>query len=432
VTDDFDRLDQITTPQSREAEEAVLGTVLLSDTALDYLTSEAKLTSDDFYWDRCRLIWESMLRIHDAGGAIDALTVREDLKRHQVLREVGQAFIDTLAASVPGVGAYKDYARRLRVLTGLRQDLRASYLLQEAVVKEDSIKRDEALELLMAADIQDGSTLNRGDLAEILDQHLSDGGGEVWPWAFEAMNEWTNGGARRGEVTLVGGHSTHGKSTVIDQCASGFNRKGLEVHAWLNEMTPLQRACRLVAAPSGVHFSKIMRGELTEAEQARVRDAMTRLPYGITNAAGWSAEEIARDIRRRRPDVAVVDIVHKIPHQDEKDLARISRVLNAVAQQANCHLLLAVHLNEGRKNMDGTKPRPTVVDIKGSGSFKNDADNVFFIYRQQEEGTGLPRPEGWLYAGKTRNGQPGEVAVELIPARMRFKEFHFAQEFDDE
>lgn len=429
-----DGFDTVPTPASRETEEAVLGAVLLGGSpTLDVLAGEQKLGPDEFYWDRNRFVWESMLRIHDAGGGVDVLTVSEDMKRHQTLDEAGgRAFVDMLSTSPPNASASKDYARRLRVLASLRRDLQASFLLRRAVAKEDSALREEALALLIEDELNDGSTLNRGDLAEILDQHLTDEGGEVWPWAFDAMNEWTNGGGRRGEVALFGGHSSHGKSTVIDQCASGFNRQGLEVHAWLNEMTPLQRACRLVAAPSGVSFSKISRGKLTDDEQARVRDALKRIPYGITNAAGWSVEEIARDIRRRRPDVAIVDIVHKIPHVDEKDLARISRVLNAVAQQANCLVLLAVHLNEGRKNQDGTKPAPTLVDIKGSGSFKNDADHVFFIYRLQEEGSGLPREDGWLYAGKIRNGAPGKVRVALQPARMRFKELDpgFDEEFE--
>jgi replicative DNA helicase len=407
---------------SIESEQSTLGAVLLGgNTLLERIVSEVRLTPADFWRDETHgVIFGSMLRIYDAGGNVDPLTVSEDLKRHgddELLSHV-----EAVTGHVPNIGNAVDYARRVKVLAGVRRDRRAGWELVAASENEDSERRDAAIAMLMEGDSTDvASSSDPDELAEMLFSHLSGDGGEVFPYPFDDINDALAGGARRGEVTIVCGHSSHGKTVIVDQMGSHFAELGLKVHAWINEMTRLQRTCRLIAAPSGVPFSRILRGNLTDEERARVVPAMGHLPFGITEVAGWSAEEIARDIRRQRPDVAIVDILHMIPHGDEKDLSRISRVLNGAAKQANCYLQITGHLNEGRKNMDGTKPAPTVADIKGSGSIKNDADHVFFIHQDQEEGSGQPKGHGWFYSGKVRNGAHWKFRVALNDRAMRFE-----------
>lgn len=408
---------------SIESEESTLGAIMLAgNDLLERIVTEVRLTSPDFYREETHgVIFGSMVRIYDAGGNVDQLTVAEDLKRHGA--DDLLAYVEAVTGSVPNVGNAVDYARRVKVLAGLRRDRLAGYELIAAAEAEDSERRNEALAMLMEGDVSDSSASSDPDeLAEMLFSHLSGDGGEVFPFPFDDINDALAGGARRGEVTIVCGHSSHGKTVIVDQFGGHFADQGLGVHAWINEMTRLQRACRLIAAPAGVAFSRILRGNLTEEERARVIPAMGHLPFGITETAGWSAEEIARDIRRQRPDVAIVDILHMIPHGDEKDLSRISRVLNGAAKQANCYLLITGHLNEGRKNVDGTKPAPTVGDIKGSGSIKNDADHVFFIYQEQEDGSGQPKGHGWFYSGKVRNGAHWRFRVQLDERAMQFEQ----------
>lgn len=419
---------------STEAEQAVLGAVLLGGTSvMESILTDVRLAPDDFWREGHTTLWRSMLRVMDAGGSIDALTVTEDLSRHQELEDAGgRAAVDSLSGQVPDVGNVKSYARRVRVLADLRRDRRAGLLLAAAAESEDKEKRDQALAMMLEAEGPSVGSSNPEQLAELLLEHLEAEGGETFSFPWDELNEATHGGARRGEVIVVAAHSSHGKTVLVDQFGAHLAEQNLVVHAWINEMTRLQRACRIVAAPSGVPFSRIVRGRLSADEEDRVKPALKRLPFGITECAGWSAEEIARDIRRRRPDVAVIDILHLIPHSDEKDIARISRVLNGVAKQANCLVIVTAHLNEGRKNPDGTKPAPTLGDIRGSGSIKNDADIVLFVFRAQEEGSGQPKEDGWVYTGKIRNGAHTRVRVVLNPAKMQFEPMmgSFEQEFE--
>jgi replicative DNA helicase len=129
------RLDgPVAPPQNLEAEQSVLGAVLLSDTALPALIIDERLHPDDFYRENHGRIYQAMLDLHTLGEPVDALTLVEHLKQAGDLEGVGgRAAIDLLAGSVPAVGNVRQYARIVRDNAMLRRLLRASYEIQARV-----------------------------------------------------------------------------------------------------------------------------------------------------------------------------------------------------------------------------------------------------------------------------------------------------------
>jgi replicative DNA helicase len=121
-------------------------------------------------------------------------------------------------------------------------------------------------------------------------------------------------------------------------------------------------------------------------------------------------------------DFVGVDILHLIDHTEEKDLNRISRVLNQASKIAQVALVATVHLNRGR-SLQAVRPRPVVTDIKGSSSFEQQADMVMFVHREQDV-HGEPTDDGKaeLFIAKGRNTRLGGVDVWLNPNTMRFQE----------
>src|SRR5215217_9434701 len=118
----------VTPPQNLEAEQSVLGAVLLSDTALPALIIDERLHPEDFYREGHGRIYQAMLDLHSVGEPVDALTLVEHLKRSGDLEQVGgRAAIDLLAGAVPAVGNVRQYARIVRENAMLRRLLRASY-----------------------------------------------------------------------------------------------------------------------------------------------------------------------------------------------------------------------------------------------------------------------------------------------------------------
>jgi replicative DNA helicase len=133
----------IAPPQNLEAEQSVLGAVLLSDTALPALIIDERLHPDDFYREGHARIYQAMLDLHTLGEPVDALTLVEHLKQAGDLESVGgRAAIDLLAGSVPAVGNVRQYARIVRDNAMLRRLLRASYEIQARVHSHEALPRD--------------------------------------------------------------------------------------------------------------------------------------------------------------------------------------------------------------------------------------------------------------------------------------------------
>jgi replicative DNA helicase len=133
----------IAPPQNLEAEQSVLGAVLLSDTALPALIIDERLHPDDFYREGHGRIYQAMLDLHTLGEPVDALTLVEHLKQAGDLDSVGgRAAIDLLAGSVPAVGNVRQYARIVRDNAMLRRLLRASYEIQARVHSHEALPRD--------------------------------------------------------------------------------------------------------------------------------------------------------------------------------------------------------------------------------------------------------------------------------------------------
>ena len=130
-------------PQNLEAEQSVLGAVLLSDTALPALIIDERLQPEDFYREAHGLIFQAMLDLHTVGEPVDALTLVEHLKQAGLLENVGgRAAIDLLAGSVPAVGNVRQYARIVRENAMLRRLLRASYEIQARVHSHEAPPRE--------------------------------------------------------------------------------------------------------------------------------------------------------------------------------------------------------------------------------------------------------------------------------------------------
>src|SRR5918996_2202217 len=130
-------------PQNLEAEQSVLGAVLLSDTALPALIIDERLRADDFYREAHGRIYQAMLDLHTVGEPVDALTLVEHLKQAGELEAVGgRAAIDLLAGSVPAVGNVRQYARIVRENAMLRRLLGAAYEIQAKVHSHEAPPRD--------------------------------------------------------------------------------------------------------------------------------------------------------------------------------------------------------------------------------------------------------------------------------------------------
>lgn len=245
------------------------------------------------------------------------------------------------------------------------------------------------------------------------------------PLPFGPLNEELDGGLRAGEVCLVAGWTSQGKSVFVDQIADEAAAQGRRVHLYLTEMTAAQRGLRLLARRTGVGFRELRRKELSPADWQAVMRELNRLPYGVSIVTDWNVDRVVEHIREHRWDVVVVDLVHGFHYADERDLSKSSTALVRAAKgwQPGAVVVAAAHLNDGqmRDQRSVKRPRPGLHSIKGSSALKQDADVVLFVWLEDDD-DGVPTNEGAIWLAKNRNGGFAGVPVQLNPRRMRFED----------
>lgn len=272
-------------------------------------------------------------------------------------------------------------------------------------------------------------TLTREQWADLLGAHLEAADDHVIPVPFRGLRDPLDGGLRPGQVCLVAGYTSHGKSVVVDQLADHAALSGSRVHLYLTEMTAYARGLRLLARMTRVPFGKLKRRELDADQWTRVVKQLNDLPYGVSIVSDWTVEDVVADIRENHWDVAVVDLIHGFHYADERDLSKSSSAIvraakgSATDDHPGTAIICAAHLNDGqmRDSRSNRRPRPGLHSLKGSSSLKQDADVVMFIWREDNE-QGFPDPEGALWVAKNRDGGLGGVDVIFDAVRMEFNE----------
>lgn len=409
-------------PAAIEAEENLLGSILITPAHLTGVLAELGLSADHFYLDRHRLIFRALVSMYDTGKPIDEITAAAELERRGDLAQAGgRDRLTELTATVGAPSHAFHYAERILEKAEWRLRVEAANRILAAAANEDREELANAEELLNREVKRAGADFSPGQLADIGFALLEGGGAECFPWPLERLNDLTAGGIRRGEFVVIGGHSSHGKSVLADQLLEAGVRRGAKARLYINEMALEERVARMLNRRTGVPYSRIIRGKPKDGELSRLLAELGRgMPFGITYVPGWSAEEIGHHVRRSRWDIALVDILHEIDHEDESDLRRIVSTFARTAKQADCAMIATAHLSEARvKGI--VRPRPTLGDLRGSGHIKNAADTVCFVYREQHPQTGELLDGASVYLSKVRNGRLGGLKCRFNGARLRFQ-----------
>jgi replicative DNA helicase len=264
-------------PQNLEAEQSVLGAVLLSDTALPALIIDERLHPEDFYREAHGIVFAAMLDLHNGGEPVDALTLVEHLKQAGKLEEAGgRAAIDLLASSVPAVGHVRQYARIVRENAMLRRLLRAAYEIQARVHSHDALPR-ELVDIAERSILEVAHEDSRKDFRAINDvldveitklEQLSQEGKSITgtPSGFDDLDNIT-GGFQPGNLVILAARPSMGKclagSTLvydprdgsrrrIDELVAAHERGEELVVASVNARHKLHRSCVSAAMRSGV------------------------------------------------------------------------------------------------------------------------------------------------------------------------------------
>lgn len=399
-----------------DAERMLIASLLESPATLTRVLAEERLMPEHFWYETHGTAFSALVAIADRGEHVDPLALRAELERAGIGQD--DPTILRVLTEPPDLAGVFSYARRVKDLHHRRQIKLAAEILSDAADRGDPDRLAEAEALLTTPAEAEISTWSGKDLAERYYERLDEPAPETFRWPFLELDNWTGGGLRRKQIVLIGGWTSMGKSILYDQILEMCAKQGLNCHSYINEMSEHERMDRTVARLSGVPFSRVHSRRFKDDEKKRVYESLTSIKVGLTECAGWTAEEIARHIRWNHWDVAGVDIVHEIAHREERDLAEIAQILRAAAKQTGCALIACVHLNDNRVTSP-QRPIPVLRDVRGSGMLVRGADIVLMIHRD-DDADGVPTADGVLLASKIRNGQPSLMGVSFDAQRMRF------------
>lgn len=410
-------------PQNLEAEESVLGAMLVAEPALKRVRAESGLTAKHFYLDKHREIFAAIVKVAERTGTADEILVGDELPDLKL-------YVAELTAKVPAAGNALHYAEVVLTAANYRAKLEGAQTILEGVRErhdEDVSARliREGIELATADYTVDSErTSGQEILEEIFDTFDRDTEGEVMELPWAELNECVMGGYRRKQMSVFAGWENMGKSFALDQALAGFDAQGFKCAIFATEMAREERAARWLTSQTAVPLERILRNQLESRHIAKLLEAANkhgRLPFDYFECYDWSADRICERIIYGGYDVVAVDPVTEIPgFEDASRAAAITRRFKQIASKANCHVILVAHLNRSRvKDPKGVLPRPLNVDLKGSGTLAQAANAVLFLHRDQDENANV-LPTGEIYFGKVRNGFKKSIPVAQSSRTLSF------------
>jgi len=431
-------------PQNDEAEVAVLGTILLTEQALDQIFVDLKLGPDDFYRPRHQLIFRAMLRLKEKAEpeAVDALTVSDDLGRHGELEEAGgAAYIHALPTMVPAAGAVRDYARIVRDHAMLRRLLGAAREIQENVATQSGDPRalvEQAEQAIFhAAHDHDTSQVRSIEdvLHEELDklERLSKEGQSLTgtPSGFRDLDEIT-GGFQPGNLIVLAARPAMGKSALATNFAENAAvDHGKAVALFSLEMSDGELAQRFIASRGKIGGESLRKGRVKPEQWPKVlkaTEALTKAPLFVDDSSDLGVLELrakARRLHQRHPlGLLIVDYLQLMRAEDPRDgrveqVGKMSRGLKILARELHIPVIAISQLSRAVEARPDK--RPLMSDLRESGNIEQDADLVMFVYRdeyynKESEKQGIAE----VLIGKHRNGPVGGVELTFLDRYPKF------------
>jgi replicative DNA helicase len=434
-------------PQNLEAEQSVLGAVLLSDTALPALIIDERLQPEDFYREAHGLIFQAMLDLHTVGEPVDALTLVEHLKQAGLLENVGgRAAVDLLAGSVPAVGNVRQYARIVRENAMLRRLLRASYEIQARVHSHEAPPR-ELVDLAERSILEVAHDDRRKDFRAIHDllsaeldklEQLSAHGTSITgtPSGFEDLDRIT-GGFQPGNLIILAARPGMGKSALMANFAEHAALTGKEAVALFSlEMSEGELAQRFIASQASIKGDDLRKGKVPQTRWAKILAASNRLAESalfVDDSSDLSVLDVRAKTRRLAQQQAdglglvLIDYLQLMRATGQTDnraeqVGQISRGLKTLARELEVPVIALSQLNRGVEQR--ADKRPMLSDLRESGAIEQDADLVMFIYRDEyydedSEDEGMAE----VHIAKHRNGGLGTVKMTFQGEYPRFMSY---------
>lgn len=443
-SDQFDRIP----PQAPEAEQSVLGSMLLSKDVIGDVGEILK--GRDFYKPANETIFDIILGLYARGEPADPVTVAGELSRAGELQRVGGgAYLHTLVSMVPTAANATYYARIVREKSLLRGLVSAgTRIVQLGYAEEggdvDGLMDSAQAEIMAVSESRSGqdyvdlSTLSEEALGELNEIAANKGKLTGVPTGFSDLDRLTQG-LHAGQMVIVAARPAMGKSTLaLDFCRSAAIHHQIPAAIFSLEMSRSEIAMRLFSAETGVWLSKMRSGDMTANDWAVMSKRVSEIsasPLYIDDSPNMSMTEIRSKCRRLKQQnglgLVVIDYLQlmssgRAVESRQQEVSEFSRSLKLLAKELSVPVVAVAQLNRGPEAR--ADHRPLLADLRESGSLEQDADVVLLLNRPEYYDPDDRPGEADIIVAKHRNGPTDTIPVVFQGAQARFANMARAHE----
>ena len=410
-------------PHSQEAEQAVLGSIMINP---DCLVELDFLKPAQFYMGIHEWIYEAMQALADRGMPIDYVTLTEQLAKDEKLEKIGgDSYIVSLLNAVPTAINAVHYGRIVQANHMRRMLIQAAAQAAQLAYSDNDIEGVVATAQHLMGDVAAATgarhiTHIRDMMDEALDHidRMADIEVTGIPTGFKDLDKIL-GGMHNGDLIIIGARPGMGKTALMNGIRIAAARAGYKTGSFDMEMSALQNSLRMLASESRVPSQNLRSGILTELEQPKLMEAageLSMLNIYVDDSPSQTIESIMSRSRfmyyRYGINLILIDyaqLVEATARSRQEEVSQISRKLKQLARELNIPIIAAAQLS---RNLESRQDkRPQLADLRESGSLEQESDVVIFIYRDEyyhPDTTERPNIAEIIIA-KHRNGPTGSI-----------------------
>jgi len=430
-------------PHSIEAEQAVLGGLMLDNKRLDAVLEV--ISEADFYRDDHRQIFRMMQILQENSQPLDVITLSEELHRHDELERVGGlGYLVEMANNTPSAANIVAYAGIVRERSTLRQLIAAAQEISKSSYNPSGLDSADLLQLAekRVAEIaedrpKEGGLVGVNDLLKATVQRIDElfrSGSDITgvPSGIADLDQRTSGW-QPGELIILAARPSMGKTALaLNFVESAMFSQSKPVLVFSMEMPSAAMIMRMMSSVGRIDQGKMRNGKLTEEDWPKLSSAVAKMKdklLFVDDTPGLSPQELRARVRRiarehGNPGMIMVDYLQLMqtagPSEGRtQEISEISRSLKGIAKEFECPVIALSQLNRGVEQRPNKRPMNS--DLRESGAIEQDADVILFIYRDEYYNEDSPeKGVAELIIGKQRNGEIGTCRAAFIGKYTRF------------
>ena len=425
-----------TFPSSVDAEEAVIGAVLLKGSEIFTKCNGWIRDSEAFYDSKTKAIWESCSEMHRNGEAIDVITVSQHLKDNKIITNesgLNMFYITGLPEKVPSTANVEHYARIIWEKYIKRESIKSAHKLYNTSLDKQEEKAEELLHehARLINELMEIAPSKKREIDEIVNDTIDTlkTGKNIIPFGYKPLDNIA-GGMTRKEITVIGGRPGHGKTTLTTNLTLSLLKQGYKVMLFNREMSNSEMMKKFfVMSSDGLSYQDLRVGDIDEGRMETIEIIAEEVKGKLSNLIMYddirTLDDAMREIQREKPDVIIDDYIQlvKVKNKSNRDRRfEIEDILTEykwVCKKQDCSAILVSQLN--REIEKRLEPRPKMSDFSESGAIEQTAETALFVfYGYNFDDEKYDKHEIEVICDKARYGKVGTYVMGFNGSKCKF------------